>query len=359
MTHGLLAAGIDVVAGVDNHLPCKATYEHRANNARPNGTVPRFVHADLSALDPADLATDLGIKRGDDTLVFAGCSPCQYWTKLNTSREKSATSKALLEHFRRFVDALRPGYVVVENVPGLRTRGVSSGLSLFLEFLGTAGYAYDQGTVAVCRYGVPQKRSRYLLVATRVGQTGIRAAITLPIPDKVEGAFPENMKLKHHIGTGNGFPPIEAGARCDEPALHWAAKLSDQNLQRITKTPPDGGSRVSWKGDSALQIEAYREKDEIFRDVYGRMSWEQPAPTITTRFNSLSNGRFGHPTEHRAISLREGACLQTFPRHYVFPPSFPEAARQIGNAVPPELARRIGCRLAEHYTFVRNEAAFG
>jgi DNA (cytosine-5)-methyltransferase 1 len=359
MTHGLLSAGIDVLAGVDNHLPCKTTYEHQSNNKRPNGDVVQFIHRDIATLNPSDFAIDIGIEKCDDNLVFAGCSPCQYWSKVNTSRERSATSKALLEHFWRFVDALRPGYVVVENVPGLHTKGTSSGLAAFLGFLDDAGYAYDDDTVAVCFYGVPQKRSRYLLVATRVFPPGSNPAIALPEPDRAAGPFPEGMKLKHHIGKRNGFKPIRAGMRCEQPPLHWAAKLSDRNLQRIRMTPKNGGSRVAWREDPDLQIEAYRDKDDIFRDVYGRMKWNEPAPTITTRFNSLSNGRFGHPTEHRAISLREGAVLQTFPLSYVFPLSFPEAARQIGNAVPPELARRIGCRLVEHYSSVQAEAALG
>lgn len=359
MTHGLLSAGIDVLAGVDNHLPCKATYEHQDNNRRQSGDVPRFIHADISELDPADLAEEIEIEKEDDSLVFAGCSPCQFWTKLNTSRERSAKSKALLEHFRRFVDVLRPGYIVVENVPGLQTKGASSGLATFLTFLGKAGYAYDHGTVAVCLYGVPQKRWRYLLVATRVCPPKSKPLIALPEPEKAAGPFPEGMKLKHHIGKRNGFRAIQAGIRCEQPTLHWAAKLSERNLQRLRKTPRNGGSRAAWRDDPELQIEAYRDKDDIFRDVYGRMSWEEPAPTITTRFNSLSNGRFGHPDEHRAISLREGATLQTFPLTYVFPPIFPEAARQIGNAVPPELARRIGCRLTEHHRSVLGEEALG
>jgi DNA (cytosine-5)-methyltransferase 1 len=359
MTHGLLSAGIDVLAGIDNHLPCKMTYEHQENNLRPSGKVAQFIHADISTLAPADLAADVEIQEHDDSLVFAGCSPCQYWSKLNTSRERSAASKALLGHFRRFVDAFRPGYVVVENVPGLHTKSSSSGLANFLEFLGDLGYAYDHCTAALYFYGVPQKRSRYLLLATRVGAFGREPAIALPEPEKAAGLFPESMKLKHHIGGQNGFQAIQAGIRSEKPPLHWAAKLSDRNLQRIQKTPLNGGSRVAWREDPELQIEAYRGKDEIFRDVYGRMNWEEPAPTITTRFNSLSNGRFGHPEENRALSLREGATLQTFPLGYVFPPSFPEAARQIGNAVPPELARRIGCQLVEHHRSIRGEKPRG
>ena len=360
MTHGLLSAGLDVLGGIDNHLPSKETYEHPDNNVRPGGQSLHFIHADISEYDPDDLATRLEIEENDDALAFAGCSPCQYWSKLNTSRERSAASSALLEHFCRFVDAFRPGYVVVENVPGLRTKAANSGLTAFLGFLEKAGYVYDHDTVAVCLHGVPQKRSRYLLIATRVCRHGTKPAISLPEPEKTKnGPFPENMKLKYHIGVRKGFRALDAGSRCEDPPLHWAAGLSAQNLQRVRKTPKNGGSRDAWKDDVDLQIDAYRGRDEIFRDVYGRMRWNEPASTITTRFNSLSNGRFGHPAEDRAISLREGAVLQTFPLSYVFPKNCSEAARQIGNSVPPELARRIGCRIDEHYRSVQDEEARG
>jgi len=115
-------------------------------------------------------------------------------------------------------------------------------------------------------------------------------------------------------------------------------------------TPKNGGTRLSWKDVKELQIDAYRGDDTIFKDVYGRMLWDKPAPTITTRFNSFSNGRFGHPEENRAISLREGATLQTFPKTYIFTENnMAITARQIGNAVPPELARRIGLKLQENW----------
>ncbi|MCP4148009.1 MAG: DNA cytosine methyltransferase, partial [bacterium] len=116
------------------------------------------------------------------------------------------------------------------------------------------------------------------------------------------------------------------------------------------KTPADGGNRFSWKDDSYLQINAYKGKDHIFRDVYGRMFWNKPAPTITTKFIRTSNGRFAHPEEHRGLSLREGAVLQTFPKNYIFKgPNPGSIARQIGNAVPPELARHIGETLVKEF----------
>jgi len=148
------------------------------------------------------------------------------------------------------------------------------------------------------------------------------------------------------IGIGNNFQEIAAGHRDVSDFQHTASGLSPNNLRRIQVTPKSGGNRSAWKNDRNLQINAYRGRDKIFRDVYGRMYWDRPAPTITTRFNSFSNGRFGHPSEDRAISIREGATLQTFPKEFVFHgPSISHLARQIGNAVPPELARRIGCHL--------------
>lgn len=352
MTHGLLQAGVDVVAGVDNHQPCKPTYENVANNERPCGSAPKFIHADVATDDVDALLRAEGIEENDDKTVFAGCSPCQYWSKVNTSKEKSAKSKSLLEHFQTSVDVFRPGYVVIENVSGLSTRRTESGLNEFIDSLKSLGYGLDQGTVAVYRYGVPQKRHRYLLLATRLIVDAAPPFISLPNPCYTGKGYPEDMSVRHFIGVDNGFPSIVAGERVERPQMHWAARLSKDNLKRIKKTKHDGGSRMAWKDDPDLQIEAYRGKDHIFRDVYGRMWWDQPSSTITTRFNSLSNGRFGHPEEDRAISLREGATLQTFPLSYDFPNKFVEAARQIGNAVPPTLSKLIGRHIIDHYATV-------
>lgn len=174
---------------------------------------------------------------------------------------------------------------------------------------------------------------RYLLIASRFGKVKT-------LPPHVENA---GLSVKDFIGVDHGFPRISAGHRDASEFIHTAMALSEKNLRRIRMTPADGGDRSSWAGDEELQINAYRGRDKIFRDVYGRMSWDKPAPTITTRFHSLSNGRFGHPEEHRAISIREGATLQTFPQDYCFVSSTLDSlARQIGNAVPPALARHIG-----------------
>ena len=333
MTYGMSQAGIDVLAGIDIDPNCRETYE--INN--PNS---KFIKKDIHKLSEKGLAGLTGIKKNDDSLVFICCSPCQYWTNINTDKKNSLKSKGLLKEFQRFVSWFKPGYLVIENVPGLLKNKNEKILSEFLVFLESESYAYDHRIVNANHYGVPQHRKRYLLIATRVSDN-----IRIP-----EGEYDEDLTLRNYIGVHNGFPAIEDGHKDKTEFMHATAFLSEKNKKRIRKTPKNGGTRMSWKDDSELQIDAYRGKDNIFKDVYGRMFWDKPAPTITTRFNSLSNGRFGHPEEPRAISLREGATLQTFPKTYIFKSSTQASiARLIGNAVPPELAKRIGTTIIRSY----------
>jgi DNA (cytosine-5)-methyltransferase 1 len=221
-------------------------------------------------------------------------------------------------------------------VPGLLTNKTESILPDFLTFLDCEGYAYDDGVINANNFGVPQNRKRYLLIASRLVKK-----IRLPEPRN-------NLTLVvgNFIGVANGFSHIAAGHKDSSDFQHTAAALSEQNLRRIQLTPKSGGDRTCWKDSTDLQIPAYQGRDDIFRDVYSRMYGDRPAPTITTRFNSFSNGRFGHPAEDRAISIREGATLQTFPKTFVFKGrNMGSVTRQIGNAVPPEMARCIGTHL--------------
>jgi DNA (cytosine-5)-methyltransferase 1 len=145
--------------------------------------------------------------------------------------------------------------------------------------------------------------------------------------------------------------PISAKHKDKKQQKHWSAEIQDINLRRLRATPHNGGTRLAWKDNKELQLACYEGKDDTFYDVYGRMSWNLPAPTITTKFYSISNGRFGHPVQDRALSIREGADLQSFPRSYKFYSStFKIIARMIGNAVPPELSRRIGREFVKNYS---------
>jgi DNA (cytosine-5)-methyltransferase 1 len=329
MSLGLKNAGIEVLAGIDNDGGCRKTYETNIAGAR-------FIKHDVSTLTAKSLGKRLKIKRNDPTLIFAGCSPCQFWSKIRTDKTKSARTAFLLKQFQKFIRHYRPGFVVVENVPGLHTRKHVSVLPGFIEFLSKLGYALSDGVVNANQYGVPQNRRRYLLIATR-----LTPSIELP-PSEPD----ESLVVSSFIGVKNGFERIAAGHRDETDFQHTTSGLSEQNLKRIKLTAQSGGTREAWKDVPDLQINAYRGKDDIFEDVYGRMHWDKPAPTITTKFNSISNGRFGHPEEHRALSIREGATLQTFPKTFVFHgTSLGSLARQVGNAVPPEMARRIGVHL--------------
>jgi DNA (cytosine-5)-methyltransferase 1 len=266
-----------------------------------------------------------------------GCSPCQHWTKINTERKRSERSKNLLLDFTRFIRYYSPGYVVIENVPGIASNPEESGLKRFLFFLETNNYKYIKSVLDMSKYDIPQKRVRFVLLATR---------------NRAEISFPEE--------TGNrktirdlliNLPALNPGGQDETKTLHRSMNLSEGNKKRLKLTPKNGGTRLAWKDDPELQIAAYKGKDTIFRDVYGRMKWDEPSPTITTRFNSISNGRFGHPEQDRAISLLEGAILQTFRETYLFKGRTDSIiARQIGNAVPPHFAQQLADRILNHYS---------
>ncbi len=324
MTYGLGLSGVEVLAGIDYDLNCKETYEFNNNKSK-------FIHKDITIYKPEELESELRISKNDDSMIFIGCSPCQYWSIINTNKDKSSESKDLLADFGKFVEYFLPGYILIENVPGIERKGNESPLKDFLTLLEKYNYKFDKDIINMNDYGVPQKRKRFSLIASRVKE------ISLPEKDS------QKLVLKNIIGEKNGFPKIAAGHRDTSNFFHTTAGLSETNLLRIKNTNRNGGQRKDWKDDENLQLKAYIGKDKDFSDNYSRMSWDKPAPTITTKFCSLSNGRFGHPEEDRALSIREGATLQTFPKEYVFKvKSIGQAAKIIGNAVPPEFAKRLG-----------------
>jgi DNA (cytosine-5)-methyltransferase 1 len=331
MSFGLSEAGIEVLAGLDNAADCKKTYEANVKGAR-------FIKHDIRTLSAPELGRRLQLRRNDPTLIFAGCSPCQFWSKIRSDKTKAAQTAFLLKQFQRFIRHFRPGFVIVENVPGLYTSKKATILPSFISFLQRLGYAVASGIVNANHYGVPQNRMRYLLIATKV-----TSKVALP-----NAVLDPSLVVSGFIGVTRGFAKIQAG-HCDKSDFrHTASALSRKNLRRIKRTLKSGGDRSSWEKDKGLRVKAYMGRDDIFRDVYARMFWDKPAPTLTTRFISFSNGRFGHPEEDRAISIREGATLQTFPKSFVFHGSnLNNIARHIGNAVPPEMAHRIGQHLLE------------
>lgn len=326
MSYGMQQAGIDVLAGIDYEHDCKETYEANIKGAK-------FIQADVFELREQTLKEELNLAQNDDNLILIGCSPCQFWSIINTDKKKSEKSKNLLVEFERFVKYFNPGYVIVENVPGVLRKKAESGLEDFITWLAGSGYSVHFKVHNTNDYGVPQNRRRFTLVANRISDRTI-------FPQKDEG---EKMTVKDVLGEANGFSKIKAGTNDDSDFIHSVAGVSDVTMRRLKKIKPDGGNRLDFANDPELQLNCFIGRDHSHKDTFGRLWWNKPSPTITTKFFSVSNGRFVHPEEHRALSLREGATLQSFPKDYKFKgTSHAAIARLIGNAVPPEYAKRIG-----------------
>ena len=331
MSYGMQKAGIRVLAGIDNDVNCKETYKTNIKEAK-------FIQADVFELTTVELEKTLKLKKNDDNLLLIGCSPCQFWSIINTDKTKSKKSKNLLKEFERFVKYFKPGYVVVENVPGVLRKKGESGLASFISWLKKNKYTVHFEIHNTSDYGVAQNRKRFTLIANRVTNEEL-------IPIKSEKKY----TVRDVIGIENGFKKIRAGYKDDTDFMHTVPKITNLTLRRLQKVKKDGGDRLSFANDPELQLKCFIGKNKSFKDTFGRLWWDKPSPTITTKFFSVSNGRFVHPQENRALSIREGATLQSFPKKYKFVgSSMGNIARLIGNAVPPEYARRIGLAILKN-----------
>ncbi len=280
--------------------------------------------------------------------LFCGCAPCQPFTKQKTNSKKKASEdnrRGLLAHFSAIVHDCLPELVFVENVPGLQRVSVENGgpFSLFIEQLEEDGYFWDYGVIATQDYGAPQVRRRLVLVASNMG------AISLPETTHGPNGTKAYMTVRDAIAD---LPPVERGTEHPDKRKypnHRAARLSPLNLERIRHTGANG--RRDWP--ESLLPKCYTRKTNGERynghsDCYTRLAWDEPAPGLTTRCISYSNGRFGHPEQDRAITVREAARLQGFPDRFVFTGSLNAMARQIGNAVPVQVAKAFGRYFIKH-----------
>lgn len=328
-TRGLLDAGIDVVCGIDNDFNVRSTYEE--NNLRPNGKNVEFIEIDINELSFEEISQRLQ-KEKFDKLLFVGCAPCQPFTKINTIKDKRKKEKNYLLRFADFIEFFKPDYLFIENVPGITAKKYGGILGKFKRKLEGLGYYFKDNNINAKKYGIPQNRNRRILIAS------LEEAISFP--EETHGKGKRDYVTISDIMKKFNLKPLKAGETDPTDLLHRAANLSEDNLWRIQNTPKDGGGREIWMG--IKPVDCFIRHQNSYTDVYNRMYWNKPSPTITTRFNSLSNGRFGHPEEDRAISLREGALFQTFPIDYIFYGSMVNIAKYIGNAVPVELARIFG-----------------
>jgi len=325
LTHGLIKEGLDVVAGIDNDSSCKFGYEY--NNKT------KFIDKDILQVSASDINKLFGDKK-KTIRVLAGCAPCQPFSKLNIKR---VTKKQLepLEKFAQLIDETQPDIVSMENVSELAKMDKYPIFKTFINTLVKNNYKYKFEIVDVSEYGVPQKRKRLVLLASKFGEIEL---IRRTHKDK-------KITVRDVIKT---LEPIENGEISSFDPLH-----SPMNLRRIKSTPHNGGNSDSWSKELVLKCHKKASGKTYSSSVYGRMRWDEPAPTMTTQCVGLGNGRFGHPEQDRAISLREAAIFQTFPKNYQFiDPNKPlvvsNVAKFIGNAVPVKLGLVIGKSIKEH-----------
>ena len=317
---GFKRLGFDIVGALDFDQDSATTYQENFPD------VPFFLH-DIRDVLVEDISSVISNRK--ELLLFCGCAPCQPFSGQRKILKKDDPRRNLLSEFQRFIEFWKPEYIFLENVPGLQNVNKSEGVfKRFTDCLDDLKYTYNTSVVKASDFGVPQIRKRFILVAAAEGYS----------VKKINDVIPKELDtvplVRNFIGD---LPPLEAGERHVSIPNHVAAQLSEQNLLRIRSTP-EGGDRRDWPDN--LRVGCHADyKGHI--DVYGRMKWDAPASTLTTKCISYSNGRFGHPEQDRAISLREAARLQTFPDEFVFTGALASAARQIGNAVPPLMAEKL------------------
>lgn len=323
---GLIEAGVRVVAGVDLDPACAYPFETNHPGAS-------FLPCDVSALEGKALKK---LWSSGAVRLLAGCAPCQPFSSYARGRAADHQKWGMLFEFARLVRETLPELVTMENVPGLANE---EPFEEFLLALSECGYQYVHGVLNAADFGVPQHRKRLVLIASRIGP------VSLPEPTH---AGPEHwVSVREAVGE---LSPLTDGQGDALDSLHLAAKLSSLNQRRIRASLP-GGTWRDWPVD--LVAECHRkESGRHSAGVYGRMEWNRPAPTMTTLCNGYGNGRFGHPEQHRAISLREAAIFQSFPPDYQFVPPgkvvpAKTVARLIGNAVPPKLGAAVGRALQQ------------
>jgi DNA (cytosine-5)-methyltransferase 1 len=334
LTHGLVKAHVNVVAGLDIDPACAFPYS-KNNSAR-------FLRRDITSLESPDLE-ELFPKEG--LKLLAGCAPCQpfsTYSRRGSNRRTSDDDWSLLRSFGRLIREVGPDLVTMENVPQLVDHAI------FGEFLAELdGYSVTWSIVECAEFGVPQTRKRLVLLASRFGDDELN----------LQAHKPRRKTVRETIGS---LPAIEAGGASESDPLHMASRLSDLNMRRVRASRP-GGTWRDWPTELLADCHR-RPTGDTYPSVYGRMSWDESAPTITTQCFGYGNGRFGHPEQNRAISLREAAMLQTFPRSYAFAPPgskirFNRMGRLIGNAVPVRLGEAIGKALNRHVKAYRHAIA--
>lgn len=327
VTQGFKNTGFQVLSAVE-HDPIIAT-TYSVNH--PN--VVMYVK-DVRDVDPQEMMERCNIQRGELT-VLSVCAPCQPFScQTRLSREDDRTELVL--QMIRFVDAIRPQYAIMENVPGLSKGDNKKILDKLVNSLRIdLGYKVTEPQIVdAVNYGVPQFRKRLFLLCSR-------ESVSLKFPETTHAA-PSEAKRTNKIPWQTvkdafiNVPRLASGQRNRTDALHKARSHSALNLERLKYIPKSGGSRRSLP--EHLQLACHKKDGTGYNDVYGRMDFLRPANTLTTGCTNITKGRFAHPTANRAITPREAARIQTFPDIYRFVGNYDQISAQIGNAVPVAFA---------------------
>lgn len=345
---GLSLAGFKVKSAVEIEKHAVDTYLNYAPLSKVN-----VLNNDVCDLSGEQILKAARIKK-DDIYLFAGCPPCQNFSRQNplNKNKTDAERKKLLFEFLRLIEEILPPFILMENVPGIKTEFNSAILSEFLERL-KKHYDIKEDVLNAANYGVPQARKRFVLHAVRkdINKELKENGFLFDLPKATHDKKGNNglKKWKTVKEAIDDLPIITAGEEYEDDCKihnHKCAGLSDTNLKRIREIRANGGSRNGLS--EKLVLDCHKKKDDegnVFSghgDVYGIMDPDKPAPTITGGCLCYSKGRFGHYSQDRAISIREAARLQTFPDDFVFSNSLSDSALQIGNAVPIELVKASG-----------------
>ena len=324
LTHGFVKEGLPVIAGIDLDSACRYPYEQNNNSV--------FIERDVCEFSSEELTE---LYANSEIKVLAGCAPCQPFSSYSQRYEIMRNSRwSLLNEFSRLAKDVRPNIVTMENVPSVKDHEV---FHQFVKDLESTGYFVWYKVVDSSHYGVAQTRKRLVLLASLLGPIEI-----------ISKTHQKPITVKQVIGR---LRPIKAGETSPRDKLHSASELSEINLKRIQASKP-GGTWRDWPKE--LIAKCHQSKSgKTYSGVYGRMEWDKPGPTMTTQCFGFGNGRCGHPEQDRAISLREAAILQGFPRNYKFiPPGQPlyrgPLGRMIGNAVPVGLGEAIAKSIKAH-----------
>lgn len=373
ITLGLQMAGFEMLACADLSNSCAQTHAR-------NFPEVRFFHTDIAGVQGSALLRALGLRRGELDLLIGG-PPCQGFSILGR-READDPRNGLFGDFIRVAASLQPKVVVIENVPGLATLGGGFLLRQIGRAFESAGYWIDCAELLAAQYGVPQMRWRMFFIAWRkdLGPMG--------------GGFPRPTHGHHGIGdlvpnrtispedcagfltvadAISDLPPIESGAVCDrydgvpdtvyqramrrglrkELYNHYAPHLSERNLERIRYLKPGDDWRALPRHLLPLGMQRALRKDHTRR--YRRMCWDGVARAIITRFRDPKSGEYIHPEQTRTISIREAARIQSFPDHFEFSGGYSDQYEQVGNAVPPLLAKAVVAEIRDVLSGARTE----